>query len=102
MITAQGRQEGFVMATRWSSASRGRRPMVKEAPGTMPSAMEPQLATLVDRPPARGEWSYEIKFDGYRVMVRKAGDAVQLLTRNDHDWSDRMPRLREVLMALPA
>jgi bifunctional non-homologous end joining protein LigD len=89
------------MASRWSSASRGRRPTVKEAAGTMPSAIEPQLATLVDRPPARGEWSYKIKFDGYLVMVRKAGDTVQLLTRNGHDWSDRMSRLRDALKALP-
>jgi hypothetical protein len=28
----------------------------------MPSAIEPQLATLVARPPARGEWSWEIKY----------------------------------------
>jgi bifunctional non-homologous end joining protein LigD len=90
------------MASRWNSASRGRRPATKDTPSSMPSAIEPQLATLVDRPPARGEWSYEIKFDGYRVMVRKAGDVVQLLTRNGHDWSDRMPKLRDALMALPA
>ncbi|MDQ7981904.1 DNA ligase D [Paraburkholderia sp. SARCC-3016] len=75
---------------------------MKGAPGAMPSAIEPQLATLVDRPPARGQWSYEIKFDGYRVMVRKTGDVVQLLTRNGHDWSDRMPKLRDALMALPS
>jgi len=45
---------------------------------------------------------YEVKFDGYRVMVRKADGDVQLLTRNGHDWSDRMPTLRDALRAIPA
>jgi bifunctional non-homologous end joining protein LigD len=90
------------MASRWSSAARGRRPVVVEEPGAMPSVIEPQLATLAERPPARGDWSYEIKFDGYRVMVRKAGDDVKLITRGGHDWTDRMPRLRDALGVMPA
>jgi bifunctional non-homologous end joining protein LigD len=64
------------MASRWRSAPGSGKPTPKDAPGSMPSAIEPQLAALVDRPPTRGEWSYEIKFDGYRMMVRKAGDVV--------------------------
>jgi bifunctional non-homologous end joining protein LigD len=35
------------------------------------------------------------------MMIRKAGDVVQLLTRNGHDWSDRMPKVRDALKALP-
>jgi bifunctional non-homologous end joining protein LigD len=64
------------MARRWNSALRGERPATQGASGSMPLRVAPQLATLVDRPPARGEWLYEIKFDGYRKMVRKAGDSV--------------------------
>ncbi|MFC0402981.1 DNA ligase D [Paraburkholderia rhizosphaerae] len=89
------------MATRWHSTSRSRHPAAVDVPGSMPSAIEPELATLVGQPPAHGEWLYEIKFDGYRVMVRKSGDVVQLLTRNGHDWTDRLPRLRDSLQALP-
>src|ERR1700754_3907255 len=90
------------MARRWGSGSAGRdRLKVLDAPGAMPSLIEPQLATAVNQPPARGEWSYEIKFDGYRVMVRKSDSAVQLFTRNGHDWSDRMPKLRDALAQLP-
>jgi hypothetical protein len=33
--------------------------------------------------------------------VRRAGDSVQILTRNGHDWSDRMPKVRDTLKALP-
>jgi hypothetical protein len=37
-------------------------PFVINELGAMPSAIGPELATLVVRPPARGDWSYEIKF----------------------------------------
>ncbi|MGF6370888.1 ATP-dependent DNA ligase [Paraburkholderia sp. RAU6.4a] len=36
----------------------------------MPLLIEPQLATLVERHPTNGDWSYEIKFDGYRMLSR--------------------------------
>src|SRR5471032_544447 len=36
----------------------------------LPATMKPQLATLVDIAPSSDDWSYEIKFDGYRVLVR--------------------------------
>lgn len=38
-----------------------------------------------------GDWRYEIKFDGYRVMARVDGDDVRLFTRNGHDWTAKMP-----------
>jgi bifunctional non-homologous end joining protein LigD len=66
----------------------------------MPSLIEPQLASLANRPPAGGNWSYEIKFDGYRLMVRIKDGDVALFTRNGHDWTARMPRLRDALAEL--
>ncbi len=47
---------------RWngSRATRVRAP--ETAPGKMPILMEPRLATLVERHPAKGDCSYEIKF----------------------------------------
>lgn len=59
----------------------------------MPTALEPQLATLADQVPAGGTWSFEIKFDGYRLMTRIEGGQAQLLTRGGHDWAARMPGL---------
>lgn len=64
----------------------------------LPATMKPQLATLVDAPPSSGDWTYEIKFDGYRVMVRidrEAGgkaEKVRFFTRNGHDWTDKFSR----------
>ncbi len=36
----------------------------------LPATFKPQLATLVDTAPPGDDWSYEIKFDGYRVLMR--------------------------------
>jgi len=57
----------------------------------LPATLKPQLATLVDSPPA-GDWHYEIKFDGYRILARIKHGKVQLFTRNGHDWTAKMPR----------
>ena len=61
---------------------------------SLPQTLSPQLATLVSQAPAdAGDWIYEIKFDGYRLLARIDGDDVQLLTRNGIDWTAKMPRL---------
>lgn len=56
----------------------------------LPERLQPQLATLVDAPPT-GDWRYEVKFDGYRILARIEGADVRLFTRNGHDWSAKMP-----------
>ena len=65
---------------------------------TLPAKLAPQLATLVDGPPADYEdWIYEIKFDGYRLLTRIEGKDIRLLTRNGNDWTSRMPALQAAL-----
>ena len=59
----------------------------------LPDSLEPELATLVASPPEGGDWSYEIKFDGYRILARVDGDDVRLLTRNGNDWTDRLAHI---------
>ncbi|MDI3369894.1 MULTISPECIES: DNA ligase D [Pseudomonas] len=71
----------------------------KTHPKALPDTLQPQLATLVDSPPS-GDWRYEVKFDGYRILARIDGDDVRLFTRNGHDWSAKMPRQVEALKAL--
>ncbi|KNH26926.1 ATP-dependent DNA ligase [Pseudomonas syringae] len=65
----------------------------------LPELLKPELATLVESAPS-GEWSYEIKFDGYRVMARIDHDEVKLFTRNGHDWTHKLPGQAEALAAL--
>ncbi|CAB3635106.1 Multifunctional non-homologous end joining protein LigD [Achromobacter mucicolens] len=69
----------------------------------LPAHLKPQLATLVDGVPHHApDWLYEMKFDGYRMVVRIEGDDVRLFTRNGHDWSAKLPHLVEAFRALPA
>ncbi|WP_144153691.1 DNA ligase D [Paraburkholderia sp. BCC1885] len=62
----------------------------------LPATFKPELATLVDAAPPGDEWSYEIKFDGYRVLVRidhRAGkNPVQVYTRAGNDWSAKFSK----------
>ena len=69
------------------------------APGELPALLKPELATLVESAP-EGDWRYEIKFDGYRVMARVADGNVQLFTRNGHDWTHKLPRQAEAIAGL--
>ena len=77
-------------------------PLKRAAKGrkaTMPDMLQPQLATLVESPPG-GEWRYEVKFDGYRILARIEGDDVRLFTRNGNDWSAKMPHQVDALRTL--
>ena len=68
-------------------------------PAELPASLEPQLATLVERP-RPGDWLYEIKFDGYRMLARVGGASdVRLVTRRRNDWTSRFPALRKQLVA---
>jgi bifunctional non-homologous end joining protein LigD len=66
----------------------------------LPAKLAPQLASLAAAAPTSGEWVWEIKFDGYRLMARIEGGKARLITRGGHDWSDRMPVLVRALEAL--
>ena len=68
----------------------------------LPQEFKPQLATLVDGPPADAQdWLWELKFDGYRLLARIERGAVRLITRNGNDWTERMPRLAKAVAQLP-
>lgn len=69
-------------------------------PARLPPALAPQLATLATAAPPQGEWSYEIKFDGYRVLARIDAGAVTLFTRNGHDWTAKLPGLQRAVARL--
>lgn len=68
-------------------------------PAPLPESLKPQLATLVESVPD-GDWRYEIKFDGYRILARIESGEVRLFTRNGHDWTAKMPQQAKALAAL--
>ena len=77
-----------VVPMRWTNSSR-----VSAALGFV----EPCLPSPVAEPPLGPEWIYEIKHDGYRLLVRKADDRVRIYTRRGADWSKRFPRIVEAV-----
>jgi bifunctional non-homologous end joining protein LigD len=53
----------------------------------------PCIPTRAYRVPSGPGWVHEIKHDGYRLQVRRVGDAVRLFTRRGYDWTDRYPAI---------
>ena len=56
---------------------------------------DPQLATLVERPPSGKDWCHEVKFDGYRIGCHVDGKRVALISRNGKDWTAAYPEIVE-------
>lgn len=65
--------------------------------GKLPEFQPLALATLVDAAPTEPGWIYEVKFDGYRLLVAAAGQRVAIYTRSGLDWTDRFPHLAEAI-----
>jgi bifunctional non-homologous end joining protein LigD len=69
----------------------------------LPDSLKPQLATLVDDVPPGDEWSYEIKFDGYRALTRidrSDSKPVRIYTRSGLDWTAKFKRQAQAFEAL--
>ena len=59
----------------------------------LPRAIEPALATLVSEAPSGDDWLQELKFDGYRLLIRVDDGKVTIWSRNGKDWNERIPVL---------
>jgi bifunctional non-homologous end joining protein LigD len=64
--------------------------------------VEPCIPTGATKPPSGPDWVHEIKHDGYRLQVRRDGEAVRLLTRRGYDWSARYPAIAATAAQLRA
>ena len=73
-----------------------------ELPAAKARFIEPMKAKLVEKPPAIGDWIYELKFDGIRLIAVKRDKEVSLLSRNENDLSARFPEVVEAAKNLPA
>ena len=80
-------------------------PESAEVPGArraaLPKFIQPQLATLVERPPDGDGWLHELKHDGYRILARVEHRRAQLFSRNARDWTEKFPAVAEALGRLP-
>jgi bifunctional non-homologous end joining protein LigD len=71
-------------------------------PSAKPRFIEPMKAKLVENPPATGDWIYELKFDGIRLIAIKSREKVSLLSRNQNDLGARFAEIVEAIKNLPA
>jgi bifunctional non-homologous end joining protein LigD len=51
----------------------------------------PCLPTPAKVVPKGDLWLHEVKYDGYRLIVLREDDRVQLFTKGGHDWTSRYP-----------
>jgi bifunctional non-homologous end joining protein LigD len=70
-----------------------RKPETIGVKAPLPGFIEPALATLIEKAPSGARWIHEIKFDGYRVQVHLANEAVKIFTRRGHDRTNRFKKV---------
>jgi bifunctional non-homologous end joining protein LigD len=85
----------FESAEAWSSsvAFQRRNSAAIGVKAPMPGFIEPALASPVEKVPSGVRWIHEIKFDGYRVQVHLANEAVRVFTRRGSDWTKRFRKV---------
>lgn len=71
--------------------------MPRETNERVPFRVRPMLATLVPNPFHNPGWVYEEKYDGYRLLAYKEGSKVTLLSRNDHNRTERFSGIAAAL-----
>lgn len=59
------------------------------------------LATLVRKAFDKPGWTYEEKYDGYRILAYKEGPHVTLLSRNAHDRTEAFSTVAKAVATLP-
>ena len=65
--------------------------------------ISPMLAKLADEIPVGDGWLYEPKWDGFRCIVFRDGDSIELASRNERPFTRYFPELLAPMLAsLPA
>jgi bifunctional non-homologous end joining protein LigD len=66
----------------------------------LPGYIQPCIPTPVKRAPTSADWVYELKYDGYRLMVRRLEDKVRIFSRRAADFTPRFPRIVDAVRRL--
>jgi len=70
-------------------------------PAAKPRFIPPMKPRLLEAPPASGDWMYELKFDGIRLIAVKNAERVNLISRNKNELAGRFPEIVEAVQSLP-
>ena len=63
--------------------------------------IEPCLPGVAQTPPTGPDWIHEIKHDGFRIIARRDGKKVRLLSRKGKDLTYRFPLVVQAISELP-
>ncbi len=66
-----------------------------------PRFIVPMKPRLLKEPPTEGEWIYELKFDGIRLIAVKDGQKVNLVSRNGNELAGRFSEVANAVKSLP-
>ncbi len=66
------------------------------------TSVRPMMALPAGSLPVGGDWSYEVKWDGYRAQAVKDGDRVVLRSRNLKDITAQFPEVADAVAAANA
>ena len=64
--------------------------------------IEPSAPVLRSEPPRGSEWLHEVKHDGWRAQLHKAGDDVVVFSKTGADFTKRFRSIAAGVGALPA
>lgn len=67
------------------------------SPTPLPLELEPMKATLGTGVPEGGDWVYEVKYDGVRVVAHATAEEARLVTRNGREKTAQFPEVVEAL-----
>ena len=90
---ARSGEEAEITVRRTESVKKQPRAAKRAKKGAVPEFIAPMLATLVTEPPRSGDWVYEVKYDGYRMLARITDAGVALFTRTGNDWTGKLTHL---------
>jgi len=91
--TAQEIEQGKSPAPAKSTAA-------KSAKADPPAFVAPQLCAIAEDVPEGEDWAFEMKYDGYRLLVAAASETVRIYTRSGLDWTAKFPEIAAAARAL--
>jgi len=57
-------------------------------------------AKLVSELPAEGDWQFEPKWDGFRAIIRRQGNAIDILSKSGKDLARYFPEIVALIAAM--
>ena len=96
-LTVEGLDDAEAIESSFAAEIRS---LVPPPPPCEPASEAPMLATASE-PFHRDGWVFEIKYDGYRLMIERRGDDVTLRSRRGLDLTALFPEIAKCARRLP-